>query len=225
MKLCSATGARGANRARRLLHLSEGLAGEIAVDAGVLEAPTLPAARRYTGVLYDHLDLATLPAAERRRADDHVVILSGLWGAVRPGDAIPPYRLSMDVTLPRIGKLTAHWRAPLARALPEPALVVDCRSASYQQAWKPPAGSTVLTVRVFSVAPDGSRKVISHMAKATRGDVARALLTRADGAGRDAGTPEDVAQVARAAGLECELVAPAKHGGAWTLDVLLEQPE
>ena len=106
--------------------------------------------------------------------------------------------------------------ASLAISSAEPALVVDCRSADYQQAWRPAAGSTVLSVRVFAVAPDGSRKVISHMAKATRGDVARALLL----AGAEAGTPDDVAQLVTAAGLTCELGAPPKPGGAWALDVL-----
>ncbi|MCW2958804.1 MAG: hypothetical protein JWP18_1607 [Solirubrobacterales bacterium] len=220
VKLCGAEGIRGANRARKVLGLSDGLAGEIAVDAAVLEGPTLPAAQRYTGVLYDRLGLEALPAAARRRADERVVIVSGLWGALRPRDPIPAYRLSVGVTLPKVGRLTAHWRTPLAQALGDPALVVDCRSADYQQAWKPATGSTVVLVRAFSVAPDGSRKVISHMAKATRGDVARALLLRVDGARRDAATPDEVARVARAAGLTCELVAPVKSGGPWALDVL-----
>jgi cytoplasmic iron level regulating protein YaaA (DUF328/UPF0246 family) len=216
-----AAAGRRLTRARTVLGLSPGLAGEVAVDAALRDAPTLPAAHRYTGVLYDHLGLTTLPAAARRRAAAHVVILSGLWGAVRPDDPIPAYRLAMNVTLPRVGKLSAFWRTPLGAALPGAALVVDCRSAAYAAAWRPPAASTVVAVRVFTVAPGGSRSVVSHMAKATRGDVARALLTRAGGARRDAGTPEEVAAAARAAGLECELLAPERPGGAWSLDVLL----
>lgn len=215
VRLCSAEGTRGVNRARKILGLSEGLTGEIAVDAVVRTAPTLPAAQRYTGVLYDHLGLTTLPADARRRAAARVVIVSGLWGALSPDDAIPAYRLPVGVTLPRLGKLTAFWRGPLARALPEPALVVDCRSSDYQQAWKPAAGSAVVLVRVFSVAPDGTRKVISHMAKATRGDVARTLLLAPD----DPETPTEVAAVAQAAGFTCALAEPMKTGGAWTLDV------
>jgi cytoplasmic iron level regulating protein YaaA (DUF328/UPF0246 family) len=222
VKLCTADGVRGSNRARKVLGLSEGLTGEIAVDAAVRDSPTLPAAERYTGVLYDHLALGSLPAPARARAEASVRIVSGLWGVLRPGDAIPAYRLSVGVTLPKVGRLTAHWRAPLAGALDAPALVVDCRSADYQQAWRPGAGSTVVLVRAFTVAPDGTRKVVSHMAKATRGDVARALLVRADGARRDAGTPEEVARVVAATGLTCELVPPAKAGGPWALDVLLD---
>jgi len=224
VKLCAAATPRGRARARTVLGLSAGLAGEVAVDAAVLGTPTLPAARRYTGVLYDHLGLATLPEDARERATGSVVILSALWGAVGPDDAIPPYRLSMGVTLPRIGRLAAHWRAPLARALAEPALVVDCRSATYRSAWTPSAASTVVHVRAFTVAGDGSRRVVSHMAKATRGDVARALLTRAGGLGRDAATPDEVADVVRAAGMDCELVPPARAGGAWSLDVLQASP-
>lgn len=223
-----AAGARGPRtsaRAREVLGLSEGLAGELAVDAALLHAPTLPAGARYTGVLYDHLGLATLPADARARAGASVAILSGLWGVVRPDDAIPAYRLSMGVDLPGVGRLPAFWRAPLARALPAAALVVDCRSASYAAAWKPGPGCVVVAVRVFGVAPDGSRKVISHMAKATRGDVARALLLRAGGDGRDAATPQEVAAAATAAGLRCELLAPARAGGPWHLDVLRVSPQ
>ncbi len=222
--LCARTGTRAENRARKVLGLPPGLVSELAVDAVLRDAPTLPASARYTGVLYDHLALGTLPAAAARRAADRVVIVSALWGAVRPDDAIPAYRLSMGVTLPRLGRLAAFWRAPLARALPQRALVVDCRSAAYQQAWRPPAGCATVAVRAFAVGGDGRRTVVSHMAKATRGDVARALLVRAGGSRRDPATPAEVAGVVTAAGMDCELTAPARPGDAWDLSVLLSPP-
>lgn len=230
VKLCSVTSPRAITRVRGVLGLPLGLVGELAVNATLLAAPTLPAAARYTGVLYDHLGLATLPAAARARAASRVAIVSGLWGIVRPDDLIPAYRLAMNVTLPAVGRLGAFWRGPLASALPDEALVVDCRSAAYAAAWKPPAGCTVLAVRVFSVAPDGGRTVISHMAKATRGDVTRALLNRPGS--RDVESPAEVAELVSAAGLRCELVGPARTGSGaaaagggaaapWFLDVLL----
>lgn len=219
VKLTSdAADGRRLTRARTVLGLTPGLAGEVAVDAQVLTAPTLPAAARYTGVLYDHLSLSTLPASARRRAQASVVTVSGLWGAVRPADPIPAYRLAMGVTLPRIGKLSTFWKPHLTAALPDDALVVDCRSAAYAAAWRPGPQSTVVGVRVFTVSPDGTRTVVSHMAKATRGDVSRALLL----AKTVAGTPEEVATVVTDAGLECELVEPARGGAPWFLDVLLE---
>jgi hypothetical protein len=74
--------------------------------------------------------------------------------------------------------------------------------------WRP-RHATLLAVRAFRVHPDGTRQPISHMAKASRGDVARALLL----AGRPAQTPDEVADLARAAGLDVELADG-------TLDVL-----
>jgi cytoplasmic iron level regulating protein YaaA (DUF328/UPF0246 family) len=221
-----AAGARGPKttaRARAVLGLSEGLTGELAIDAALLRSPTMPAAERYTGVLYDHLSLGTLDAAARARAATSVVIVSGLWGAVRPDDPIPAYRCSMGVALPGVGKLGPFWKAPLAQALPTDALVVDCRSAAYASAWTPPAAtSVVVAVRVFVLAADGTRSVVSHNAKATRGDVARALLQRTGGGVADAASPVEVAAVVAAAGLRCELVEPSRAGAPWCLDVLLD---
>lgn len=162
-------------------------------------APAAPSAEVYTGVLYGRLDLPSIPAG------DGVLIASGLWGLLRPGDRIPYYKLPLDARVPRLrGTLAALWRAPVARALapldtPDE-LIVDTRSGGYASVWKPRA-ATVLAVRAFRVHPDGSRQPISHMAKASRGDVARALLT----AGRPAESPDEVADVARAAGLDVEL--------------------
>ena len=170
-------------------------------------APAAPACEVYTGVLYGRLDLPTIPHA------DGVLIASGLWGLLRPGDRIPHYKLPLDARVPRLrGTLAALWRAPIARALapldtPDE-LVVDARSGGYASVWRPKA-ATLLAVRAFRVRADGSRQPISHMAKASRGDVARALLT----AGRAAQTPDEVADLARAAGLDVELADG-------TLDVL-----
>lgn len=173
-------------------------------------APAAPAAEVYTGVLYGRLDLPTIPEA------DGVLIASGLWGLVRPQDRIPHYKLPLDARVSRVrGTLSALWRAPVARALapldtPEE-LIVDCRSGGYAGVWRP-QHATLLAVRAFRIGPDGARRPISHMAKASRGDVARALLT----AGRPAATPAEVADLARAAGLDVELTDA-------TLDVLERQ--
>ncbi|HEY5051950.1 MAG TPA: peroxide stress protein YaaA, partial [Solirubrobacterales bacterium] len=193
-----------------MLAISPGQAGEIAIDAALREAPAAPASEVYSGVLYDHLDLAGLPAAARRRASRQVLIASALWGFVRPGDRIPYYRLSAKARLKRIGPLSAFWRDSLAQALPdEPgALVVDMRSGAYAAAWKP-RQATLLAVRAFTEVK-GERKAVSHMAKAVRGEVARALLlARSVAAG-----PEVAMAIVRDAGLEVEL-------GPGTLDVIV----
>lgn len=171
------------------------------LDPHLREAPAAPAAEVYTGVLYQRLGLPGLPAAARRRAGKRVLIASALWGFVRPGDAIPHYRLPPSTKLDGVGPLAAWWRESLRAALPdEPGeTIVDMRSGAYVAAWKPKR-ARLLAVRAFR-DEGGERQAVSHMAKAVRGEVARALLL----AKAEPGTPEQVAAVARDAGFEVEL--------------------
>jgi cytoplasmic iron level regulating protein YaaA (DUF328/UPF0246 family) len=165
-----------------------------AVDPQLRTAPAIPAAELYTGVLF-----AALRLTDEDLPWDGVLITSALWGVVRPGDRIPAYRLDMSARPPGIGALAAYWREPLRAALPDRGLVLDLRSGSYAAAWQP-RRATRLVVRAFTEAPDGSRTVVSHMVKRTRGELAR-LVLQAGGAQR----PEEVAEIATAAGLRVEL--------------------
>ena len=187
------------SRAVKQLGVSKGMVGEVEIDAHLRAAPAAPAAEVYTGVLYDHLGLPGLPAKARRQ----VLIASALWGVVRPQDRIPYYRFSANARLARVGAPATWWRQALAEAMPdEPGgLVVDMRSAAYAAAWKPKR-ATLLSVRAFS-EDGGKRKPVSHMAKAVRGDVARALLL----AKKAPADPEGVAAIAAAAGFDVELTS------------------
>jgi uncharacterized protein len=186
------------DRAVSKLAVSAGQAGEVAVDAALESAPAGPAAAVYSGVLYERLKLPELP----KRARGRVLIASALWGVLRPGDRIPYYRLSAKARLDGIGPLAAFWRPALAAALPDRpgTLVVDMRSGAYAAAWKP-KHATLVSVRAFTEVR-GKRKPVSHMAKATRGDVARALLEAKGAAPK---TAEAAAGVAEAAGFRVEL--------------------
>jgi cytoplasmic iron level regulating protein YaaA (DUF328/UPF0246 family) len=176
--------------ALKALGLSKAQAGELALNRGLRTAPAAPAATVYTGVLYERLQLPELPAAARER----VLIASALWGVVRPDDRIPAYRLSIGARLPRTPNLASFWRPHLTRALPDAGLVVDLRSGPYAAAWTPRRAERV-SVRAFT--PDG--KVVSHMVKAVRGDVARVLLQS------PAETPDEIADVVARAGYEVRL--------------------
>jgi cytoplasmic iron level regulating protein YaaA (DUF328/UPF0246 family) len=197
------------------------LAAEVARNVRLLELPALPASRVYTGVLYDALDWPALDAPARRRATHRVVVVSALWGALRPGDRVPPYRLSMGTTLPGVGPLAAAWREVLGPALTAAAgrrgVVVDCRSAVYAAAWTPtgaPAARTA-AIRVLRDGPAG-RSAVSHLAKHTRGEVARYLLASAQ-------EPRDVPELAELLGhrWDVEVRPPSRPRRPWCLDLVL----
>jgi hypothetical protein len=183
---------------RRALGLSERQDAEIARNAALWTARTAPALHRYTGVLYDALDARTLRGAAAERAVDRLVVASALFGLLRAADQVPAYRLSAGSTLPDRPTLSTWWRPEVEPVLAGAhGLVVDLRSGSYAALARVPGA---VTVRVLSERPDGTRTVVSHHNKATKGRVARLLAgTRAE--------PADVAgllRLLRRAGLPVE---------------------
>jgi cytoplasmic iron level regulating protein YaaA (DUF328/UPF0246 family) len=240
VRLCSGD----AGAAAEVLGLggSEAMRAEVARNARLLREPALPAGEVYTGVLYDALGLASLDAAARARADESLVVASGLWGAVRIGDRIPPYRCSMAVRLPGLGAgtraggttgtaapagLAGFWRGPLAEALPAAAgggLVLDLRSSAYTAAWKPKgeiaertASVRVLHERMVDGRP--KRSVVSHFNKATKGRLLRELLV----SGAEPKCPADLVAALREFGYTVEAKQPGAAGRVWQLDVVVAE--
>jgi cytoplasmic iron level regulating protein YaaA (DUF328/UPF0246 family) len=212
--------ARGSRkRAVENLGLSAGQASEVDRDAALVEAPCAPAGEVYTGVLFQHLDLASLSDAAVARAHEHVLVASALWGVVSLDDPIPAYRLSIGARIPALTRsgLATWWRPALADVLPDEdgELVVDMRSGGYAAAWKPKRAT-----HVEIKASTAAGRPISHMAKAVRGTVTRGLLKER----RAASSPEDVAAIAeRGDGVgRVELHAPARAGAgaAWVVNVV-----
>lgn len=160
----------GRDDALDILGVGPALTDEVARNRGLLTAPAAPAAEVYTGVLYGAAGLDSLTPEATARAARSVLTVSALWGVVAPHDRIPAYRLSMG-TLPAVGRLATAWRPHLEAALNDRAagdVVVDCRSAPYAAAWKPPRDADWVAVKVVREV-DGRRKVVSHNAKHTRG--------------------------------------------------------
>ncbi len=148
----------------------------------VIGAPALPAAQRYTGVVYDHLGLATLPAAARRRASSSIVVLSGLLGAVGIDDPTPDYRLKMGARLAPLGTMQRWWKPALSDALNEwltGRVVIDLLPNEHAAAWapSPPDYAAFLRVSFVERAADRPGKVVGHDAKAAKGALVRHLLT------------------------------------------------
>ncbi|WP_373234471.1 peroxide stress protein YaaA [Mycobacterium marinum] len=185
---------------RTALGVSPSQNAEIERNAALRTAPTLPALRRYTGVLYDALDVDSLRGAEAKRARARLAIGSALFGLLRADDQVPAYRLSATSKLPAKPTLAARWKPllePLLAELAAQDLIVDLRSGSYV-ALGPTSGA--IHVKVLAEHPDGRRTVVTHFNKAYKGRLARILAsTRAEPADAAA-----VAAVARRAGMQVE---------------------
>jgi cytoplasmic iron level regulating protein YaaA (DUF328/UPF0246 family) len=185
---------------RRALGLSASQDGEIDRNAQLRTAPTLPAIARYTGVLYDALDVESLRGAAAARARARLAVGSALFGFLRADDPIPAYRLSASSKLPGRPTLAARWCPLLEPVLAKVAadeLVVDLRSGSYASLGRLP---DAVTVDVIAEHPDGRRTVATHFNKAHKGRLARVLATSRS-------EPDDasaVAAIARRAGMRVE---------------------
>ena len=186
-----------------VLGISDKLAAEVEANQQLLTSPTTPAILRYTGVLYDALSAGTLPNEALQR----LAIGSALFGVVRAGDLIPHYRLSGGTKLPTRSSSTtptlkSRWGGLITEVLSSADdLVVDLRSGTYQQLGRL---KTAITVRVESVQPDGSRKVVSHFNKHYKGELARVLALSE----QDPTNINEVAAIARAASMTVEITSP-----------------
>jgi cytoplasmic iron level regulating protein YaaA (DUF328/UPF0246 family) len=178
----------------------------IQATANQITSQTSPAIEIYDGVLYQGLNWKTLSAAEQKRANSKVLIVSAVFGLVKPLDQIFSYKVKID---------NKFWRDAIAQVAAKfsDELIIDCRSSTYKGVW-PINSANTIEVRVFQVVA-GERKVITHMSKKYRGELTRHLLTQAT----DPITPADVQRMA-AQLFECELHPPA-DAQPWALDLLI----
>lgn len=147
----------------------------------LIGAPTLPAWRRYTGVVWDHLDLESFSSDVRSACTRRILVPSALAGLCAASDPLPDYRLKMGARLTPFGTLAAWWRAPISTALASRArgrMVIDLLPQEHRAAID---GSLLPgLVRVDLVSRSGG-VVGGHNAKAAKGLLARHLLTASSG--------------------------------------------
>ncbi len=185
---------------RKALGISASQDAEIDRNAALRSAPTLPAIHRYTGVLYDALDIESLRGAAASRARARLAVGSALFGLLRADDPIPAYRLSATSKIPGRPTLAAQWRPllePVLAGLVARRLIVDLRSGSYAALGRVPGA---VAVDVLAEHPDGHRTVVSHFNKAHKGKLARVLA----GSRSEPTDAAGVAAIARRAGLRVE---------------------
>ena len=161
----------------------KGDALQAAVDANLnlYGSPLLAAVDRYSpGVMYRATEFSTLPTGAQRRLLENGIILSGLFGLLRPDDLIPDYKLKMDARLDAVGKVSAYWREPLSRqlnALLAGQAVWNLLPATHEDAWDD-AETYARMIRVkFVREVDGERKPLTHGVKELRGALVAYIVT------------------------------------------------
>ena len=146
--------------------------------------PIKAAALAFAGDTYQGLEAPTFDDHEMAWAQNHLRILSGLYGVLRPMDAIEPYRLEMGSRLKTDkGKsLYEYWGTRLADALNAQAdatgsrALVNCASQEYFGAVDRSALAIPVITPVFKEIKDGRARIVSFFAKKARGAMARHIV-------------------------------------------------
>ncbi len=148
------------------------------------KADMRPAALAFAGDTYAGLEAKTLSPDDLRFAQDRLRILSGLYGVLRPMDAIQQYRLEMGSRLknPRGKSLYDYWGTQISEALNSDAAgldadtLINCASIEYFSAVQPEALKLRIITPVFLEDKLNGPKIVSFYAKKARGAMARFII-------------------------------------------------
>jgi cytoplasmic iron level regulating protein YaaA (DUF328/UPF0246 family) len=145
-----------------------------------------PAIHAFNGDVYEGLDAASLSAQDLAWAQEHLCMLSGLYGVLRPMDALQPYRLEMGTALPTLrgknlyqfwgNKIALHLNERLARQNEGAGVILNLASQEYFKAVDRKALQARVVECVFEEWKAGKYKVISFFAKRARGLMARYVI-------------------------------------------------
>jgi cytoplasmic iron level regulating protein YaaA (DUF328/UPF0246 family) len=147
-------------------------------------APARPAWQRYSGVVWDNLDPATLTGRARMRAGS-IVVVSALGGLFGFEDPVPDYKCKLGARLVPLGSLGAYWRPRATAALaPEAAggVVWDLLPDEHSRAVDVEALGARRVIRVE--LRTGGGRAIGHGGKSVKGRFVRHVLERGAGWGR-----------------------------------------
>ncbi|SHH79827.1 peroxide stress protein YaaA [Ferrimonas marina] len=172
-----------------LMKLSDKLAGLNAARFAEWQPPFTPdnakqAVLAFNGDVYTGLDASSLSESQLQHAQQHLRILSGLYGLLRPLDLMQAYRLEMGTKLANVrGKdLYAFWGNHITEALNQALaeqgdnVLINLASNEYFKAVKPKALEARVITPVFKDLKNGQYKIISFYAKKARGLMARFMI-------------------------------------------------
>lgn len=139
-----------------------------------------PAIQAFDGDVYDGLSAKTLDADAIGFAQDHLRVLSGMYGLLRPMDAMRPYRMEMGTKwAPRLGRITDWWGDRIADALVEDLDASGSRdllNLASQEYFASVTGRLPADVRVVDVEFMTGDRFVTFHAKVARGIMARWMI-------------------------------------------------
>lgn len=140
-----------------------------------------PAALTFRGDIYSGLQAQSWDDAARQYASEHLWILSGLYGILRPFDGIVPYRLEMGYPLRIAGRsLYEYWNEALAPLVAAEDTYINVTADEYLRAIKHSLGrATIVTPKFLTISPKtGHPTFVTVHAKIARGAFANWVITR-----------------------------------------------
>ena len=134
-----------------------------------LERNLSPAVFSYVGLAFQHMAPGAMTNEGLAWLQEHLRILSGFYGVLKPFDGITPYRLEMQAVLPETGSLYDFWGGRLYREMNDN-LIINLASREYSDAVLPYAEGTVITI-VFAEEKNGKLIQKGTYAKMARGEM------------------------------------------------------
>ena len=131
-----------------------------------LNSRVWPAIDRYTGVVYEHIGWPTLSLSSRDYMEEHMRILSGLFGVVTPQTLVPDYKLKMNVL-----SVQYHWKPIISELFKDEELIIDLLPQVHRKTYNPPKKNTIEIE--FVVMNKGKKTTAGHYGKAVKGEFIR----------------------------------------------------
>ena len=124
------------------------------------------AIERYTGVVYEHINWASLSEKSKKYMEQNVFIFSGLFGMLTPLTLIPDYKLKMNVL-----SLQHHWNPILTEALYNETSIIDLLPQVHRKAYTP--NKKIVIPVDFLIINKGKKTAAGHFGKAVKGEFIR----------------------------------------------------
>ncbi len=138
-----------------------------------------PAIDAFLGDIYSGLQVQSFSESDRTYANERLLILSGLYGGLRPLDSIYPYRLEMGYKLPKAkyASLYSYWSDSIARLIPKADTIINLSAVEYTKAVLPHVSNVVITPKFLTVSPKTNEPTfVTVHAKIARGAFAHWMV-------------------------------------------------